>query len=705
MARKRGRRSKPFQLKLRKDTLSSIAAIIIISMGGLISISFSRQGLVLSTIYDFGSRLLGWVLLLVPFVFVSGGLVITKVKWQIAKPNVFLGSLIILISLSGLTQAGAVGYSTFDSIAALITTPGSYLFFLAGFAIGLLVFAETSIEDIFALFQSTFQKSQQIGQKLKQPKKFSSPGFLQKGLKVQGLGSKDESSPTQLTINSSSPTPASKDSDDTKATLTNSSDQDMAWELPPLSLLSDEKRGSADRGDIKKNAGDIEKTLASFGIDAHVVEVNLGPSVTQYAIEIAIGTKVSKITNLQNDLALALSAPQGQIRIEAPIPGRNLVGIEVPNHSLEVVNLKSILTSESMVKNKSKLAVALGLNVAGEATIADIDSMPHVLVAGSTGSGKSVAINAFIASILFRASPQEVKFILVDPKRVELSQYNGIPHLLTPVINDPEKVVAALKWSIGEMERRYKLLQEVGARNIGAYNKMSGFQAMPYIVIIIDELADIMLVSPSEVEDSITRLAQMARAVGIHLVLATQRPSVNVITGLIKANIPTRIAFNVASMVDSRVILDSPGAEKLLGRGDMLYIPPSESKPRRIQGTFVDDSEINSLIDYLLKAGVKPEYTEEVTEVHSTSPAATAPNGEALADLDELFEDAIRVCINYDKASASLLQRRLSIGYARAARILDQLEKAGVVSPADGSKPRDVLVKSADEFLSKLHES
>lgn len=689
MARKRGRRSKPFQLKLKTETLSSIAAVLIIAFGGLISISFSRQGPVLTMIYDYGSLYFGWALLLLPFIFISGGFLVTKVKWQISRPNVFVGALVCLLSLIGLTKAGQIGFQVFDSIATLITPAGSTLLFLTGLFIGVFIFLETSFEDISDFFHKLFESAQKTSQSLPNlKKKISAAPFLApKEIKFKGLGTDSQKeTPSDQPV---TPSPIPSDTG--------------IWELPPLSLLSDEKKGKADRGDPHHNANIIEKTLESFGIDAHVTEINMGPSVTQYAIELAVGTKLSKVTNLQNDLALALSAPTGQIRIEAPIPGRNLVGIEVPNKTSEYVSLRQMLSSSTMTGSKSKLTVALGLNVAGEATVADIAKMPHVLIAGSTGSGKSVAINAFIASILFRASPTEVKFILVDPKRVELTNYNNIPHLLTPVITDPEKVVSALKWAIQEMERRYKLFAEVGVRNIAAYNELSGFQSMHYIVIIIDELADIMLFAPSEVEDCITRLAQMARAVGIHLVLATQRPSVDVITGLIKANIPARIAFNVASMIDSRVIIDSPGAEKLLGRGDMLFIPPEDSKARRIQGTFVDDAELNRLVEYLKQAGVEPEYSQEVTSAYvAKGPSSFGAGGEALGDVDDLFEEAVRVCVEYDKASASLLQRRLSIGYARAARILDQLERAGVVNSAEGAKPRDVLVKNADEYFARL---
>jgi S-DNA-T family DNA segregation ATPase FtsK/SpoIIIE len=474
------------------------------------------------------------------------------------------------------------------------------------------------------------------------------------------------------------------------------------WEYPPLSLLSDGPGQKADRGDMRKNASTIEKTLESFGIAAKVAEVNTGPAVTQYALEIALGTKVSKITSLSSDLALALAAPTGAVRIEAPIPGRNLVGIEIPNRGLEFVTLKRMLQSEPMHKSKSKLAVALGLDVSGSPVIADIGRMPHVLVAGTTGSGKSVLINAWITSLLFRTTPAEVRLIMVDPKRVELTGYNGIPHLLTPVIVEPDRILSALRWATTEMENRYKQFAEVGVRNIDGFNELSGFQAMPYIVILIDELADLMAYAPVEVEDSICRLAQMARATGMHLVLATQRPSVDVITGLIKANVPTRIAFNVSSMIDSRVIIDMPGAEKLLGRGDMLYVPPDQSKPSRIQGTYVSEHEVNKVVEFLKTKNTPVAYTEEVVNQSLSGWKKGGAAGGTTSDgKDQLFEDALRLICQHDKASASLLQRRLSVGYARAARILDQLEEAGIIGPGECSKPRDVLVKNPDEYLAQ----
>jgi S-DNA-T family DNA segregation ATPase FtsK/SpoIIIE len=474
------------------------------------------------------------------------------------------------------------------------------------------------------------------------------------------------------------------------------------WHLPPLDLLSAESSQKADRGDVKQIAAKIEETLKSFSIGAKVVEVNLGPAVTQYALQIPMGTKVSKITNLANDLALNTEAPTGQIRIEAPIPGRNLVGIEIPNRSLEVVSIRTMLSSDVLKKNKSKLAVSLGLDVSGNPLLADIGKMPHVLIAGTTGSGKSVMINAFISSLLFRATPDELRLIMIDPKRVELTGYNGIPHLMTPVIVEVDMILASLKWALGEMDRRYKTFAEQGVRNIDSYNELAGFQRLPYIVIFIDELADLMAYAPVEVEDAIARLAQMARATGIHLIVATQRPSVDVITGLIKANIPARIAFNVSSMIDSRVILDTPGAEKLLGRGDMLYIPPDQAKPTRIQGAFISDKEVKKLVEFLKSENPPVEYTEEVLAnplVVKKGIGSQGPDGR-----DALLDEAIRVICQHDKASASLLQRRLSIGYSRAARILDNLEAIGAVGRQEGSKPRDVLIRDAEEFIVNLNQ-
>lgn len=467
------------------------------------------------------------------------------------------------------------------------------------------------------------------------------------------------------------------------------------WKLPPLTLF-EEMTTRADSGNVRGNADTIQKTLANFGIEVAMSDVNVGPTVTQYTLKPSDGVKLEKITALDKNLALSLA--MHPIRIEAPIPGKSLVGIEVPNKSAQIVRMRNILASETFKNRKSKLSVVLGLDTAGHPQIADIGKMPHLLIAGSTGSGKSVCINTLLLSLLYQNSPQEVKIILVDPKRVELSLYNNIPHLLTPVIVEPDKTVSALKWAVAEMERRYHVLQQAGKRNITEYNDAKGTEAMPFIVIVIDELADLMAVSANEVESLICRIAQMARAVGMHLVVATQRPSVDVITGLIKANIPTRIAFSVASNTDSRTILDQGGAEKLLGNGDMLFMSAELSKPRRIQGAYVSEPEVSQVTEFVKTQG-EPEYNEEILMQHAKM--AGGAGGDMSAVDDDLFYDAADCVIRAGKASASLLQRRLRIGYARAARLLDLLEERGVVGPQDGARPRDVMVDDISDIVTE----
>ncbi len=452
----------------------------------------------------------------------------------------------------------------------------------------------------------------------------------------------------------------------------------------PLDLL-DISSSQPTSGNIDANKEKIKKTLETFGIQVEMGDVNVGPTVTQFTLKPAEGVKLAQITSLGNDLALALAAHP--IRIEAPIPGKSLVGIEVPNQAVALVNLRDILGSSAFTQRSSDLSFSLGKDVSGQPWVADIGPLPHLLVAGATGSGKSVLINDLIVSLLYSNSPDDLKLILVDPKRVELSLYNNIPHLLTPVITETTKTINALRWVVGEMDRRYGVLQNAGKRNIGSYRKEVS-DDMPYIVVVIDELADLMTVAANEVEGAIVRLAQMARAVGIHLILATQRPSVDVITGLIKANVTARIAFSVASQIDSRTILDTSGAEKLLGKGDMLFISAELSKPKRLQAAYVSEKEVDRVTQFL-KARGKPDYMPDVTE----KPAPQI--GGSLEDLgdDELLNEAKQVILQADKASASLLQRRLRVGYARAARILDLLEEQGFIGPGDGAKPREILVR------------
>jgi len=721
--RRRRSRKKDIKLQIRPETMNSVLAIVFFALGFLIMVSFTGQGEVLATINNILSVKFGLAMLLFPFVFISAGLMLLNSKWTWSKPNVFLGTLLITLAAIGLFKAGDIGENIFTNLAGLISPIGTYISFITLLVIGILVMMQASIEEFVEIFAKLKKSAQPTGSKkgngtysdkeIKKARGFAIPklNFNLKKKKDFAVNKADDKAkeiaddPTGTAVLPMNKIDLNKPAtvDSLSDTLT-PSNMPMIWDYPPLSLLSKSVGGKADRGDVKANADIIENTLDSFGIKARVAEVNYGPSVTQYALEITKGTRLSKITSLSIDLALALAAPTGQIRIEAPIAGRSLVGIEVPNRSAEFVTLKTMLGSSKMKKHSSKLAVALGIDVAGKPVIADIAKMPHLLIAGATGSGKSVAINAFMCSILFRASPAEVRFILVDPKRVELTGYNDIPHLLTPVIVEPSKVVSALKWAVSLMDKRYKQLAEVGVRNIDAYNELAGLAAMPNIVIVVDELADVMLFAPGEVEECITRIAQMARAVGIHLVLATQRPSVDVITGLIKANVPARMAFNVSSMTDSRVILDSPGAEKLLGRGDMLYIPPDQAKPSRIQGTFVSDKESKNLIDYIKSQGQRPEYEEDITTKYKSIKIKGGSGGNAggTSDRDSKFTDAVRLFAKYDKASSSLIQRRLSVGYARAARILDQLHESGFVGPPEGSKPREVNMAKIQEYLGSL---
>lgn len=474
--------------------------------------------------------------------------------------------------------------------------------------------------------------------------------------------------------------------------------EDEHYEYPPVELLSKGKKAS--RGSAKMladTAAKLQKTLYSFGVSAKVENVSVGPTITRYELKPAEGTRVSKIANLADDIALNLAAET--IRIEAPIPGKQAVGIEVPNKEKEAVHLREVIESSEFENNKSKLSVALGKDVAGKTIIADIGKMPHVLIAGSTGSGKSVCINSIITSIIYNAKPSEVKLVMVDPKVVELSVYNGIPHLLIPVVTDPKKAAGALAWAVQEMDDRYNKFAQKGVRDLKGYNKAIEKEnenaKLPQIVIIIDELADLMMVAAKEVEEAICRLAQKARAAGMHLVIATQRPSVDVITGLIKANVPSRIAFAVSSQVDSRTILDSTGAEKLLGKGDMLFYPVGASKPLRVQGAFVSDDEVEKIVDFIKMNAGEVSYSEDIIESIEKSNKSDKELLESEAcedDSDPFLQDAIETVIETGQASTSFIQRKFKVGYARAGRIIDQMEERGIISGYQGSKPREVLM-------------
>ena len=491
--------------------------------------------------------------------------------------------------------------------------------------------------------------------------------------------------------------------------------QPKEYVFPPLSLLKHGKKSGGDSDThLRQTAMKLQQTLQNFNVNVTVTNVSCGPSVTRYELQPEQGVKVSKIVGLADDIKLNLAA--ADIRIEAPIPGKAAVGIEVPNKENTAVMLRDILETDEFQKHESKIAFAAGRDIAGKVVVADIMKMPHVLIAGATGSGKSVCINTLIMSILYKADPKDVKLIMIDPKVVELSVYNGIPHLMIPVVTDPKKAAGALNWAVAEMMKRYDLFAQYNVRDLKGYNaKVETIEAieeegkpekLPQIVIIVDELADLMMVAPGEVEESICRLAQLARAAGIHLVLATQRPSVNVITGLIKANMPSRIAFSVSSGVDSRTIIDMNGAEKLLGKGDMLFYPAGYQKPARVQGAFVSDKEVQAVVDFLVKNSESVQYNEEITNhVNSTSVAAggAASGNSGADDRDAYFVDAGKFIIEKDKASIGMLQRVFKIGFNRAARIMDQLAEAGVVGEEEGTKPRKVLM-SMEQFEQYIEE-
>ncbi|OCB01032.1 DNA translocase FtsK [Clostridium beijerinckii] len=476
--------------------------------------------------------------------------------------------------------------------------------------------------------------------------------------------------------------------------------------LELLKLNSNTKLNSSDKKELIENANKLEEILSNFGVDAKVTQVTKGPSVTRFELQPSPGVKVSKIVNLSDDIALGLAA--SGIRIEAPIPGKAAVGIEVPNGKQKPVFLREVLENDEFIESKKKLAFALGKDISGKCVVGDLSKMPHTLIAGATGSGKSVCINSLIISLLYKYNPEEVKLLMVDPKVVELNVYNGIPHLLIPVVTDPKKAAAALNWAVNEMTNRYKLFADSGVRNMESYNELfnKGIieQKLPYIVIIVDELADLMMVCPNDVEDYIGRLAQMARAAGMHLVIATQRPSVDVITGVIKANIPSRISFAVSSQIDSRTILDGSGAEKLLGKGDMLYYPVGESKPLRVQGCFISEEEVEQVVSFIKSEQGDTKYEEDIIDhINNASDSKSVDANDSNDDVDELLNEVINVVVEYGQASTSFIQRKFRIGFNRASRIMDQLEERGIISEKDGSRPRQVLI-TKQQLLGEEHE-
>ncbi len=687
--------------KLDKETKRGIAVIVFFALSAITFLSLIGVAGRLGEVVDEGLRLgLGWGRVVVPFIFfVLAYFLLNPLErgWRWVNT---VGSILAVVSLLGLLHLPYLQQTTPEFLK--IGTGGGYLGYFAslygvrymGMAVTVVVFLAMLIVGSLLWFSLTLEELIEhtaigwriiqrlrgwwLGRKYGVSSEDGEDGQVSEdgeGVELEEREIEGEEKPSRF-----------KKMVVTAKVIVPSKPKLPYVELP-IDLLN-LPSGKPQSGDIVAQSERIRRTLENFGIAVEMGEVSVGPTVTQYTLKPAEGIKLSQITTLNNDLALALAAHP--IRIEAPIPGKSLVGIEVPNQKVATVTLREVLSVDDFKRRSSSIMVALGKDVSGRGWLGDLARMPHLLVAGATGSGKSVCLNSVLVSLLYQNGPEHLRLILVDPKRVELPIYNGIPHLLTPVITEVPKTVNALRWAILEMDRRYELLAKFGKRDIAGYNSIAE-EAMPYIVIIIDELADLMQVAQAEVESAIIRLAQMARAVGIHLIVATQRPSVDVITGLIKANITSRIAFAVASQIDSRTILDSSGAEKLLGRGDMLYITAELSKPKRLQGCFVSENEIQRVVEYLKIHSGAPAYEPQVIERPSRAPSGVEWGRND--DGDELLDEAKVVVLQAGKASASLLQRRLKVGYARAARLLDLLEERGIIGPGEGAKPREILVR------------
>lgn len=712
---KKSKKVKGPLLNLSHQTKRGVVVVLFVMMSMLCLLSLAGiAGAVGAYLVKFLSMVFGIMVYVVPLLFLMVAISLYRQKEeQLEKRGVYfrtyLGAVLLTGSITGLIHIFLLGGGNSGLDLATQGKGGGYfgaafadpLFSLFGFWAGCLILFALLVIGILVTFDvplhwflskvQTDEKAPAKEPQTQQPLKINAPGtagFISEQVAEKNPNIKEEedeeekapAKPKETVVNSA----ATHKGPQIETIQIDRKD----WKLPPFDLL-DDSQTAIDSGNIEANVAIIKKTLSDFGIDVEMGEVNVGPTVTQYTLRPTVGVKLSQIAALQNDLALSLAAHS--IRMELPIPGKALVGIEVPNKSTAIVRLREVMQIKDFAEHKSKLALALGRDVAGKPQITDLAKMPHMLIAGATGTGKSVAINSLFISLLYRNTPQDVKFIVIDPKRVELNLYNGIPHLLTPVIVDHDKAVNSLKWAVAEMDRRYKLLAEAGKRNIIEYNEASGLP-LPYIVILVDELADLMAVAQADVEAAIVRLAQMARAVGIHLVLATQRPSVEIITGLIKANITTRIAFAVASQIDSRTILDSSGAEKLLGNGDMLFISAEFNKPKRVQGAYIGEKEVRKVVDFFKQQVGAVIYNEEIVEKPKRNLGIPGmESGDDDDNSDPLLEEAIEEVKRAGKASASLLQRRLRIGYARAARVLDILEQKGIIGPGEGAKPREVF--------------
>ncbi|SCN21892.1 Stage III sporulation protein E [Clostridium sp. N3C] len=737
--------------KVKSDLHSDIIGIILIALGLLTAISVvtSRAGIFGEVIKMLFIIIIGIGAYLLPAILILIGAAIIKTNGKLTFHKKFYGIVLFIVNtllfiqlininsfyqgdfFSGIKaiinnrsslHGGIVGYTITVPLYKLLGSLGCYITYFTIYAISLIIIFDITIMDVVNKFkfkreESSSYKKRNAAPIIKDNIESNSKvtniedddrgkyiGDINKKIKIiDFMKNVNVENSSYSTLDSNLEKKAKGDTHDklskeiSEEIVIHSTESDKKeYNFPSLDLLNINNISNMnkdDKKDLLNSAAKLEDTLNSFGVDAKVIQVTKGPSVTRYELQPHSGVKVSKIVNLADDIALSLAAKG--VRIEAPIPGKSAVGIEVPNKELIPVYLREVLDSDEFTNSKKNIAFALGKDISGNCVVSDLSKMPHLLIAGATGSGKSVCINTLIISILYKYSPENVKLLMVDPKVVELNIYNGIPHLLIPVVTDPKKAAGALNWAVNEMTRRYKLFADNGVRNMEGYNELlekgKVSEKLPAIVIIVDELADLMMVCPGEVEDYIGRLAQMARAAGMHLVIATQRPSVDVITGVIKANIPSRISFAVSSQIDSRTILDCTGAEKLLGKGDMLFYPVGESKPIRIQGAFISEEEVERVVNFIKSQGAESEYKEEI--INHINSENTADE-----DYDDLLEEAIRVVVESGQASTSLLQRRLRVGYNRAARLIEQLENKGVISARDGNKPRQILI-DRQEFL------
>ncbi|MEM4260116.1 MAG: DNA translocase FtsK 4TM domain-containing protein [Candidatus Woesearchaeota archaeon] len=686
------KQDKNIDLELSPDTRREIIGFSLIGTS-IIFLLFSLgfAGKVGVVLYDVFQMVIGWSTITIPFFLFYFGLSFLKPEKFELKPVSLIGIALFIVSFSSLVHL-FFAYKV-DLEQVRLGVGGGYLGYgiisifdnLFGYLASIVIFIALLISSILITFNTTTEKIIEKFNEFKKDKE------REKNLNIN---TPEEFKAEQKPLISLKNKPILQDEESSEISFSSSkisTISDKNWKLPSTDLLSN-ITSPPDSGNVNENAKKIEDTLSQFNINVKVKDANVGPTVTQYTIKPEDGVKLNKITNLNDNLALALAAHP--IRIEAPIPGLPLVGIEVPNKTVSTVRLRGLLEDNIFQKNrKSNLTLVLGRDVSGSPAYANLDSMPHLLIAGSTGSGKSVCINTVLLSLLYQNSPKDLKLLLIDPKGVEMTAYEGIPHLLTSVIKgEPEKAVNALAWAVNEMENRFAILSQKGKKDIHAYNAEYKDEKLPFIVIVIDELAELMMTTAKEIESSIVRIAQKARATGIHLIVATQRPEADVVTGLIKANMPCKIAFAVSSALNSRIIIDSPGAEKLIGKGDMLYQASDVGKPKRIQGALVEESEINKVVDFI-KNQQKAEYDDNITEKHTDSSFVGVGSDE-----DPILDSAIETVVDAQRASATLLQTRLRIGYAKAARLLDLMEKRGIVGPHNGSKSREIYVKSIEEL-------